>query len=69
MVGNESFIKWDDFTKNSTEVVKTIDEMNRLMAIFREIQHKNFIQTSTQFFKTLSEKIKEPWSTRFDHYS
>ena len=47
VVGKDSYINWDDFTKNSTDVVKTIDELTRALAIYRESQHKNFIQTST----------------------
>lgn len=44
-VGTEAFVNWDEFTIDSAEVVKTIDRLNSSIAIFRDSQHKNFIQT------------------------
>ena len=45
IVGENAYVNWDKFTKSSSEVVKTIDELSKSLAIFREAQHKNFIQT------------------------
>lgn len=45
LVGEESYVNWEEFTKSSTDVVKTIDELGKNISIFREAQHKNFIQT------------------------
>ena len=47
LVGEESYVNWEDFTKSSSDVVKTIDDLGKNLAVFREAQHKNFIQTST----------------------
>lgn len=46
LVGQDAFINWDSFSQNSSEIVTSIDELNRNMAIIREIQHRNFIQAS-----------------------
>lgn len=43
-------MNWDSFSQSSTEVARSIDELNTALAIFREIQHKNFIQTSKNLF-------------------
>lgn len=45
MVGEESYVNWEDFTKSSSDVVKSIDDLSKNLSIFREAQHKNFIQT------------------------
>ena len=44
--GTESFVPWEDFTKTSTSIVNSIDSLTKWLGIFREMQHKNFIQTS-----------------------
>lgn len=45
-VGKESFINWDSFSQISVDVARSIDELNNALGIFREVQHKAFIQTS-----------------------
>ncbi len=45
IVGENPYVDWEKFTKSSSDVVKTIDELSKSLAIFREAQHKNFIQT------------------------
>ena len=35
LVGTDAYVNWDQFTKTSSECVKTIDELNRSLAIFR----------------------------------
>lgn len=45
-VGKEPFVNWESFSQSSTEVARSIDELNSSLAVFREIQHKSFIQTS-----------------------
>lgn len=45
IVGETAYVDWDKFTKSSSEVVKTIDELSKALTIFREVQHRNFIQT------------------------
>jgi hypothetical protein len=34
-VGENSYVDWESFTKGSSDVVKTIDELNKTIAIFR----------------------------------
>ena len=46
LVGNNAFINWESFSGNSSDIVASIDDLNRNLAIFREIQHRNFIQAS-----------------------
>lgn len=46
LVGNDSYVSWEGFSQNSSEVVQSIDALNRNMSIYRECQHRNFIQTS-----------------------
>lgn len=58
-VGKESFVNWEQFTLSSADVVRSIDELNTAISIFRDTQHKNFIQTSI-FFHYHSEKTKKP---------
>ena len=57
IVGKDSFVNWDQFTQNSGEVAKHIDELTNALNFFRDLQHKNFIQTSIAFF-IFSEKVK-----------
>lgn len=45
-VGTQSFINWEKFSHSSAEVINSIEELNRKLGIFRECQHKIFIQTS-----------------------
>ena len=47
-IGKESFVNWDNFTLGSADVVRAIDELNASISVFRDSQHKNFIQTSTR---------------------
>ena len=35
LVGKESYVSWDDFSKNSSEVVKNIDEFAKNLSVFR----------------------------------
>ena len=35
LVGKDSFISWDKFTHNSSELVKAIEDANKSLAIFR----------------------------------
>ena len=34
-VGYESYVPWEEFTKNSTKVVNAIDGLTKSLAIFR----------------------------------
>ncbi len=45
LVGQDSYVNWDTFTKSSTEFIKTLEELAKNIAILREIQHKKFIIT------------------------
>lgn len=54
-IGKDSFVNWDSFTQSSSQVARTIDELTTALAIFREIQHKNFIQTSNNKYKISEE--------------
>lgn len=46
-VGTQSFINWEKFSHSSAEVINSIEELNKKLTIFRECQHRSFIQTST----------------------
>lgn len=43
MVGQDSYVNWDIFTKTSTELSKSIDELIRGLSIYKEIQQKRFL--------------------------
>lgn len=43
LVGQESFVEWEAFTKSSTGLTKHIDELNKALSIYREIQQRRFI--------------------------
>lgn len=43
--GEQSFVNWEQFTKSSTEFMKTLEELTKNIAVLREIQHKRFINT------------------------
>ena len=45
MTGQDSYVNWDAFTKNSSEFMKSLDELAKNIATLREIQHKKFILT------------------------
>lgn len=44
LVGEDSFVDWDSFTKSSSEATKAIDELTKALTIYREAQHRTFIQ-------------------------
>lgn len=44
-VGKETFVNWDQFSQSSSDVARSIDQLNNSLALFREVQHKSFIQT------------------------
>lgn len=44
-MGEKSFIEWDKFSHNSAEIINSIEVLNKKITIFRESQHRNFIQT------------------------
>lgn len=56
-VGKDSFINWDLFSQSSTDVARSIDQLNAALGLFREVQHKSFIQTSKSSF-ILVRKLK-----------
>lgn len=63
-VGTASFINWEKFSHSSAEIINTIEELNRKLSVFREYQHKNFIQTSNSFsmqWKNLKVLIYPIW--------
>lgn len=35
IVGENAYVDWEKFTKSSSEVVKTIDELSKALTIFR----------------------------------
>ncbi len=43
MVGHESYVNWEIFTKTSIELTKSIDELIRGLSIYKEIQQKRFL--------------------------
>ncbi|MCB0368049.1 MAG: hypothetical protein KDD45_01090 [Bdellovibrionales bacterium] len=45
LTGEQSFVDWETFTKNSTKFSKTLEELAKNIAILKEVQHKKFIQT------------------------
>lgn len=45
LTGEESYVDWAAFTKNSTTMNKTLEELAKKIAILREIQQKKFITT------------------------
>ena len=47
MVGNESYVNWDKFSKSSSDVISSIDHLNKRISTFREGQHRTFIKAST----------------------
>ena len=44
-VGKDSFVNWDQFSQSSSDVARSIDQLNTALGHFREAQHKSFIQT------------------------
>lgn len=54
-IGKDSFVQWETFSQSSSEVARSIDELSTALGVFREIKHKNFIQTSKNKSK-VSEK-------------
>jgi hypothetical protein len=45
VTGKDSYVNWESFTKNSSEFMKSLDELAKSIAILKEIQHKKFIIT------------------------
>lgn len=45
LTGQDSYVNWESFTKNSTQFIKNLDELAKSIAILREVQHKKFIVT------------------------
>lgn len=45
VTGKDSYVNWETFTKNSSEFMKSLDELAKSIAILKEIQHKKFILT------------------------
>jgi hypothetical protein len=45
LTGKDSYVNWESFTKNSSEFMKSLDELAKSIAILKEIQHKKFILT------------------------
>lgn len=43
LVGQDSFVEWEAFTKSSTGMTKQIDELIKALTIYREIQQRRFI--------------------------
>ncbi len=45
LTGEESYVNWDAFTKSSTSMIKTLEDLAKRIAILREVQQKKFITT------------------------
>lgn len=45
VTGEESYVDWAAFTKNSTSMNKTLEELAKKIAILRDVQQKKFIAT------------------------
>jgi hypothetical protein len=45
LVGENSFIEWEAFTKSSTGLSKQMEQLAKSITIFKEIQQKRFITT------------------------
>jgi len=45
LVGEQSFVEWDSFTKSSTSLNKNMDELAKSLNLFREIQQRRFISS------------------------
>ena len=43
LVGTDSYVNWDSFTKTSTELSKQMEELMRGLTIYRDIQQKRFL--------------------------
>ena len=41
--GENSFVQWETFTKSSTGLTKQMDELQKSISIYREIQQRRFI--------------------------
>jgi hypothetical protein len=52
LTGQDAFVNWETFTKNSTEFIKTLEELAKNIAIIREIQQKKFIITMKKLKST-----------------
>lgn len=48
LVGQESFINWEGFTKSSTQLKKQAEDLAKQLAIFRDVQQRRFVTTMKQ---------------------
>lgn len=46
LTGNESFVEWDTFSKNSNEVTLALEALDKKCQILRDFQQKTFISNS-----------------------
>ena len=52
LVGTESYVNWEIFTKTSTDLSKQMDELMRGLSIYREIQQKRFLNAMKKLKST-----------------
>jgi len=45
LVGSDSYVNWETFTKTSTGVSKQLEELVKTLAIYRDIHQRRFITT------------------------
>lgn len=48
LVGQESFVNWDGFTKSSSQLSRQMEDLAKQLAIFRDVQQRRFISTMKQ---------------------
>jgi hypothetical protein len=48
LVGQDSFVNWEAFTKSSTGLTKQMEELVKQLSIFRDVQQRRFISTMKQ---------------------
>lgn len=44
-MGENAYVDWEKFTKTSSDVLKTVDELTNALTVFRQAQQRTFIQT------------------------
>lgn len=48
LVGQESFVNWEGFTKSSTQLSRQMEDLAKQLTIFRDVQQRRFISTMKQ---------------------
>lgn len=48
LVGQESFVNWEGFTKSSSQLSKQMEDLAKQLTIFRDVQQRRFITTMKQ---------------------